>query len=110
MEFTKFLEILETNRRLEEDLLELSDIGFDFFDGKYKLIKYIDHIIYVSLNSHYDEEGIEWVYWFIYDSEYGQKDWGGEKSYGAFDKDNNPICYSYESLWNYLEKNHKLKK
>jgi len=67
---------------------------------------------------------MSWVEWFIYESDYGQKDWSelptyrinedgkseliyekGEIRFGAYDGDGNPICYSYESLWEYLEHN-----
>ena len=29
-----------------------------------------------------------------------------ELRFGAYDEKGNPICYSYESLWEYLEENH----
>jgi len=33
----------------------------------------------------------------------------GEARYGACDENGNPICYSIESTWEYLEKNHRIK-
>jgi hypothetical protein len=33
----------------------------------------------------------------------------GEVRFGACDKEGNPICYSFESLYEYLEENHKTK-
>jgi hypothetical protein len=71
----------------------------------------------------YGEEGADWFSWFCYESNYGQKDWStapsykvnddgtstlvheaGEARHGAVDQDGNPICYDWESLWEYLEK------
>ncbi len=82
----------------------------------------------VFLKSHYDEEGIDWVNWFIFENDFGEKDWskyktfkksneeifrsiaGAEKEkFGARDADGNPIFYSIESTWEYLEKHHRLK-
>ena len=119
MEYKDFLTLVMTNKKLGEDLSELHDIGFDFFEGKYQIVSHIERIIDTAFGSHYDEDGVEWINWFMYESDYGQKDWsqsktfgegekGVELSYGAQDKDGNPICYSYESLWEYLETNHRL--
>ena len=63
----------------------------------------------------------------MYENEYGQADWSknpsyklddnghmvlekeaGEVRYGAYDKEGNPIAFSYESLYELLEKNYKL--
>ena len=49
----------------------------------------------------YGEEGYDWFSWYCYENEFGQK--GLE----AFDENKNRICYSHESLWKYLEQNHK---
>jgi hypothetical protein len=46
----------------------------------------------------YGEEGVDWFSWFCYENDYGQ---GGLE---AWDENKNPICYSFESLWEYLEK------
>lgn len=70
----------------------------------------------------YGEEGADWFSWFCYEADYGTKDWStvptykqnedgtttllyeaGEARYGATDEEGNPICYSWESLWEYLE-------
>ncbi len=103
IEYEKFVEILETNKKLEEDLSELADIGFDFFDGKYELINHVEKILDILFSSYYDKEGVEWIYWFMYENDYGLG------NNGANDKDGKQICYSYESLWEFLEENHKLK-
>ena len=77
----------------------------------------------------YGEDGYEWFSWYCYDNEFGQKDWSttptckmkengttelineaGEVRFGAHDAEGNPICYSHESLWEYLEKNHQVYK
>jgi hypothetical protein len=67
--------------------------------------------------------------WFIYEFDYGEKDWSKvplyttdkdghamlvpdseNNQYGAHDENGNPICYDYKSLWKYLEKECKKKK
>ena len=92
---------------------------FNMSDPSYNLLK-------LSLESHYSKEGIDWVEWFIFESDYGDKDWSTLPLYtqeedgtmtkvletsnrcGAHDEEGNPICYSYKSLYKYLLKNHTL--
>lgn len=95
---------------------------------KINIIDFVDpyhDIIMTLVTEIYGEGGYEWFSWFCYDSEYGQRDWSkqdsyrtdeegkmvlahkvGEVRFGATDEKGNPICYSIESLWEYLEANH----
>lgn len=69
------------------------------------LVNFVDpyhSIISILIEEVYGEQGLGWFEWFCYENDFGQK--GLE----AWDKDKNPICYSFESLWKYLETNHKI--
>jgi hypothetical protein len=113
MEYREFLTNLMTFKKLTEDLSELHDIGFDFFEGKYRLATHIESMMVNTFNSHYTKEGVEWIEWFIYEADYGMKDFSSSPSYeknedgevrwGARDEDGTPICYSYESLYEYIQ-------
>ena len=128
MTYAHFLQILLAHKKFWEDISSLHDLGFDLMEGKYNLIHPMDLMLGASIESHYGKDGWDWVSWFIYESEYGQKDWSrvdtvetkedgtrevvhktDEVRFGAYDENQNPICYSYESLWEYLEKEHKQK-
>ena len=97
-------------------------------EGKYKISEILDSQFKCFLKSHYDEEGVDWVSWFIFENEFGEKDWSKyktlnrskddifrsisgeeEKKFGARDAEGNPIFYSIESTWEYLEKYNRLK-
>jgi hypothetical protein len=70
------------------------------YDQKINLVDFVEpyHIIIQELLLEvYGEEGADWFNWFCYENDFGQK--GLE----AWDEDKNPICYSFESLWEYLE-------
>ena len=114
-------------KKTSEEISELHDIGVDLFEGKFKIMDGISRIFNTSIETSYGEGGLDWVDWFIYESEYGQRDWStsdsykmnedgtseivhkkGEVRFGAYDVEGNPICYSYESLWEYLEENCKI--
>jgi hypothetical protein len=97
----------------------------ELYKNKVDLIDLVDpyhDIIHKLITEVYGTEGAEWFSWFCYESEYGARDWSlvdsyktnedgtstlvhkaGEARYGATDQDGNPICYDWESLYNYLE-------
>jgi hypothetical protein len=125
MTYSQFLQILLSHKKFSEDISSLYDIGFDLMDGKYNLSRPIETMLESSITSVYGNEGWEWVSWFIWESDYGQTDFSANNTcrlkedgtielvpssiYGAHDENGNPICYSYDSLWEYLETNHKVK-
>jgi hypothetical protein len=107
--------------------LQKQDTALDqLYKNKVDLINFVDPyhaIIHKLVVGIYGEEGADWFSWFCYESNYGQKDWStapcykvnddgtstlvhevGEARHGAVDQDGNPICYDWESLWEYLEK------
>tara|TARA_R110000868_G_scaffold265282_6_gene524105 strand:+ start:177 stop:569 length:393 start_codon:yes stop_codon:yes gene_type:complete len=122
MKYEDFLGILMPYKKLEEDFTELYSMGFDFLEGKFKLEENASRMLDAALNSNFDEKGVEWIHWFMYENDWGTKDWSkiktfdsqGEvidkdlmKAYGATDKDGNPICHSFESTWEVVKEHLK---
>lgn len=124
MTYNEFLKTLMTYKKAMEDLLELEKIGINFFDNdRYSLALHYDTLMTVALETHYTDKGIDWINWFIYEADYGMKDFSsvpsyeknedgefvmvndeGEGRWGARDENGEPICYSYESLYDYVQK------
>jgi len=124
MEYSNFLKVILGEKKASEDVHKAYDLGIDlteFLNTYHKITSVLFHEIY-------DDEGCDWCDWFCYDNEYGQRDWSigdtyakdengkskikhkdGEVRFGAHDENGNPICYSFESLWEHLETNHKIK-
>jgi hypothetical protein len=105
MTYENFLKIILKQEVLDEQINLAYKLKID-------LIEFVDgyhQIISILIKEIYGEDGYEWYSWFCYESDYGRKDWSsknGEIQYIATDENGNPICYSFESLWEYLEKNH----
>lgn len=122
MTYERFLKVLLSLQKEDRTIKNLYDNGVD-------LINFVDPyhtIISELIKEIYGEEGYDWFSWYVYENEFGQKDWSDlptyrtdqdgvrewvnkekERGVGAYDEDNNPICYSHESLWEYLDKNYK---
>lgn len=128
MEYKQFKKIMKDYKKLDKQFSKLHKLGFDFYEGKYPIQHHTDTIFTDFINTIYGEEGVDWVSWFIYESNWGKKDWSeaptysknekgetvilheaGEKRYGAYDENGNPICYSLKSLWECLESLNKTK-
>ena len=94
MTYENFLKVVLGLKAESERLDILYQAGLD-------LINYCDSyhtIIQTLLVEIYVEEGYDWISWFCYENDFGQK--GLE----AWDENKNLICHSFESLWEYVEK------
>lgn len=93
MTYERFLKVILSLQKEERTISTLYKNGVDLVNFVEPYHTIIDELI----KEIYGEEGYEWFSWYCYDNEFGQK--GLE----AWDQDKNPICYSHESLWEYLE-------
>lgn len=126
MEYEKFEKLMNEYRNGQQIISDLYDIGFDLMEGKYKMSDSLYNIFMASLETHYEVEGIDWISWFIWESDWGEKYWSSLPLYkrnedgvmemvkehnrsGATDENGEPICYDMKSLWEYIEKEHKNK-
>jgi hypothetical protein len=124
MTYEQFLKVLLNYRNFLENVSALHDMGFDLHEGKYPTVGQVETILETTIESHYGAEGVEWVNWFMYESDWGEKDWSKYDSYnekgeivnkkgeirsGAHDENGAPICYSFESLYEHIEKLNKNK-
>jgi hypothetical protein len=100
MLLNEFQNLLEKYKSYSNKLSELHDLGFDFYEGKFQLISDVEKILDISIASHYNEKGIDWVNWFIYENDYGKN------NLEAKDGDE-LICYDVNSLHEYINKYHK---
>jgi hypothetical protein len=123
MTYESFLKVLLSLQKQDRVISKAYEMKIDIID----FVDPYHAIISVLIKEIYGEVGYEWFSWYCYDSEFGQRDWStqasykqkgdntieiehevGEVRFGAYDEHGNPICYSHESLWEYLEENHKI--
>jgi hypothetical protein len=98
MTYESFLKVILQLQKQDRVISEL-------YKHKVDLLDFVDpyhNIITELIKSIYGEKGYDWFSWFCYENDFGQK------GYEAWDENKNRICYSHESLWEYLEKNCKI--
>ncbi len=101
MQLKEFQNLLEKYKSFSDNLSELYDLGFDFYEGKYQLMSNVESMFDIMISSYYNEHGVGWINWFIYETDYGNK------KLEAWDENQNLICQDLESLHEYIEKHHK---
>ena len=94
MTYENFLKVVLGLKAESERLDKLYQLGIDLinFSDPYNTI------IHTLLLEVYGEQGCDWISWFCYENDFGQK------GLAAWDENKNPICHSFESLWEYVEK------
>lgn len=93
MTLEKFTEIIDSLKKTEDDINKLYKLNVDLTE----FVEPFELIMSKLLREIYGDEGYDWFSWFCYERDFG------EKELGAWDENNNPICYDVESLWQYLE-------
>ena len=92
--YENFLKIglrLQKSQRRGLDLYQKYDVDLIAFEEVYH------EIIQELLKEVFNKEQLDWWDWFCYETEFGQKDMQGR------DEKGNPICYSWESLYEHLK-------
>jgi hypothetical protein len=123
MTYENFLKVILAQRKMEKQVNEAYKLKIDLID----FVEDYSVIIKTLLTEVYGEVGYDWYSWFCWENEYGEKDWNKSPKlvrkedgkfvtledtdivHGATDESGNPICYSFESLWEYLEEIRKTK-
>lgn len=100
MQLKEFQNLLEKFKSFSDKVSELHDLGFDFYEGKFTLMSDVESMFNIMISSYYTEQGIDWINWFIYETDYGKN------KLEAWDENKNLICQDLESLHEYITKYH----
>jgi hypothetical protein len=92
MTYERFLKIGIGLQSQHDKIMKIGRLGVDLIDTT----EGYEIIITELIKEVYGEEGYDWFSWFCYDNDFGRKDLSATK-------DGNPICYSWLSLYKYLE-------
>jgi len=103
MTFEHFKQFIDNYQSNYNSLDKLYDLGFDFLENeKFPLYDHLFNVLELFIKSHYNEDGWDWVDWFVFENDYG------EKKLAAHDENGNLICQTLEELFILLETQYKL--
>lgn len=123
MKYENFLKVILTQRMMEQQVHKAYELKIDLMD-------FVDNYSVITqtlITEIYGKDGYDWYSWFCWENDYGEKDWSKvtikrntddsftkidpseETVHGATDKNGDPICHSFQSLWEYLESNYRYK-
>ena len=93
----QFVEIFNKIKLLGEQQHEYYKFGIDLMEGQVPVLETAYKIVDLLFESHYNELGLEWIDWFMFENDFG--DAGMEAT------DNGKlICQTVEELYDYIEK------
>lgn len=116
MTYQAFLTLMLHYQKFQHNLQSLYTVGVDLLEGKYEVNSQVYTVFKQAFLNTYTEQGWEWIEWFIFENDWGHKDWlkyekkddSNTTPYPATDENGNPIAYSFESLFELLEKSYKI--
>ena len=117
MKKENFKNILRSYHDVFVHMSNLHDIGFDLLDNKrFPINDLISNIFSQSILSHYNDEGLDWVTWYLWefikvDALSSDADlMYPDREPAAWDSDGSPICFNIDVLYDYINKNCKHEK
>ena len=93
----QFVKIIKNYELINKRIHDYYDFGIDLVEVKNSPIEPMDSIVDTIFRSIYNELGMEWINWFMWENDFGKA--GLE----AFD-DGKLICQTIEDLYDYVEK------
>lgn len=116
--FKTIIELLQKQQVRTDMALALKIDILEFSDPIYQVVD-------ILIEEIYGRAGHDWFSWFCYDNDFGRRDWSRAQSFsmdisgnlipnkkftgdkfGARDQNGDPICFSIESTWKFLEENY----
>lgn len=93
-EFKKVLALIKEFIQKEQEFM---DFGIDLYECKNQIGDTVGKLIDLFFESHFLEEGQDWINWWMWENEFG------ENNLEAYDDQNNLICQTEDSLYDYIE-------
>ena len=92
--FKKSIERIDSTWKIVH---EFGNFGLDLGVRDHDLLSEISHLCDLIFTSHYDEEGMDWIWWWIYETD------NGTNKLEAKDADGNSICQTVDEVYDYIE-------
>lgn len=103
MKLENFKTIINNLQSIYDKIEKVVDFGVNCIcEGKNNIMIHLQDIVIAAFSDHYNKEGVDWIIWFIYETDFQEN--GVLTVYN--DK---PIYYDIDSLHKYIEEHCKNK-
>lgn len=92
----QFKEILANYREFGNIVHRYYGFGVDLVEVDDSLVDKVDNIITLTFASHYSDLGLDWIYWFMYENDFGKNNLEAIS-------DGKLICQTADELYDYIE-------
>lgn len=92
----QFIKLLNSYDEFNNRVREYYKFGIDLMESQHAISPPVDEMFNSILELHYNEFGIDWINWFIFECEFG------ERQMEAWDEDR-LICQNIDELYDYIE-------
>lgn len=97
----EFEKLIEAYKEFSEISDKFYEIGLNIFEGEKPIADPFYKVAELMIYSHYTEEGVEWIFWWIYENEFG------DRGLEAYDEEKNLICQTEDELFEYVKQYEK---
>jgi hypothetical protein len=101
MKRKEFKLLLEDMQELHRRCEKLQEVGFDQFENKYAIAPLAEKFFDIILKQNYNAFGVDWIGWFVYENDFG------DKKMGAWNDDKALICQTVDGLYDYCKQYRK---
>ena len=93
----QFKEIINQLKTISDYADKYYEFGIDLFEGQFPILNPAYKTIDLLLDQIYTQDGHEWIDWFCYENDFG------EKQMEAYDENGKLICQTIDDLFDYIE-------
>lgn len=92
-----FLELLKQYRIINEYVAKYEKLGIQLYEGEYPIMDPVNLLFETTLKGNFNEFGIDWINWFIFENNFG------DNKLEAYESNGDLICQTEEELYNYIQ-------
>lgn len=92
-ELKKAFDLVQSMQKFEDEVKEILKI--DIFE--IPSIENFYRMFDIFIESHYTEKGQDWIFWWCYENEFGNR------KLEAFDNNEKAICRNFDELYEYVK-------
>ena len=93
----EFVSIVNSYMQFSDRIHNITNFGIEtVIEGKNEIVSVVGDMFFTAIKSHYNEFGVDWIDWFVYETKFGRKQMDAYA-------DGKLICQDVHGLYEYIE-------